>query len=331
MKMIRLDWFGVAADVVACVEGPEPGAPGAGEIVIRMLRFPINPSDLLQTTGRYGAAPPPLPLYMGREGVGRIETLGAGVTSSQVGDLVIPMPAPTWRERVKVKASQVIPLPAGVDIEQAAMLRANPGTAYLMLHAIVPMQAGDWVVQNAANSAVGVYLAKLAARDGINTLNIVRRTEAGAALQGVKGAHVIVNEGGPTPELAAAVRAATGGGPVKLAIDAIGGPATETLAETVCEGATIVNYGLLSGKPCEIGPKHLIFRGVTLRGFWVSKWFETSAPDKIQALYAQLAQRLLDGTLNVEIAAVYPLSRVKEAMAHAAQEARGGKVLLSAE
>ena len=331
MKIIRFDRFGVAADVVDCIEGPEPGDPGHGEILIRMLRMPINPSDLLQTTGRYGAAPPPLPLYMGREGVGFIEKIGAGVTSRKLGDFVIPLVAPTWRTLVRCKAEQVIPLPHGVDIDQAAMLKANPATACLMLRDIVALKAGDWVVQNAGNSAVGVYLAKLAAKTGIRTLNIVRRKEAGAALEAVPGAVVIAHEGGPSPKLAADIMTATGGAPVKLAIDAIGGPTTEALAETVCEGGTIASYGLLSGKPCEIDPKHLIFRRVTLRGFWVSKWLELSPPDKIQALYAELSELVADGTLAVEVAAVYPFARVKEGMAHAAKEARGGKILLSPE
>jgi len=329
--MIQFDQFGITAEVVRCVDGPEVGDPGPGEIVIRMLRMPINPSDLLITSGRYGASPPPLPVFMGREGVGRVEQVGSGVTSRRVGDLVIPLPPPTWRARVKVKAEAVIPLPAGVDIEQAAMLKANPATAQLMLRDIVPLKAGDWVVQNAANSAVGVYLARLAARDGIRTINLVRRPEAGKSLAGVEGAVVIAHEGGPTAKFAADVKAATGGALVKLAIDAIGGAATEALAETVAEGATIASYGLLSGKPCEIDPKHLIFRRVTLRGFWVSKWLELSSPDRIQALYAELAQRLADGTLKVEIAGVYPLERVQDAMAHAARESRGGKVLLRAE
>lgn len=329
MKMIRFDRFGIAADVVNCVEGPAPGEPGPGEIVIRMLRMPINPSDLLQTTGKYGAAPPPLPVHMGREGIGFIEKLGAGITSRKLGDFVIPLVAPTWQTFVRCKAGQVIPLPHGVNIEQAAMLKANPATACLMLRDIVPLQAGDWVIQNAANSAVGVYLAKLAAKSGIKTLNIVRRKEAGAALEEVEGAVIIAHDGGPSQQLTAAIKAATAGAPVKLAIDAIGGAATEALAEAVCDGATITSYGLLSGAPCQIDPKHLIFRRVTLRGFWVSKWLELSPPDRIQTLYAELADLIEDGTLAVEVAAVYPFERVKDAMAHAAREARGGKILLS--
>lgn len=331
MKAIRFDSFGVAAEVIRCVDLPDPGAPGPGEIRIRMLRMPINPSDLLITSGRYGASPPPLPVYMGREGVGFVEAIGAGVTTRKLGDFVIPLPAPTWRAINIVKAEAVIPLPAGVDIDQAAMLKANPATAHLMLRDLVPLQRGDWVVQNAGNSAVGVYLAKLAARRGINTLNIVRRPEAGRVLDGIAGAHAIAHEGGPTPALAAAVQAATGGAPVKLAIDAIGGMATEALAETVCEGGTIASYGLLSGRRCEIDPKHLVFRNVTLRGFWVSKWIERSAPAAVQTLYAELAELLLDGTLRVGIAGVYPFARIQEAMAHAAREARGGKVLLRPE
>jgi len=328
MKMIQFERFGRASEVLACLEAPEPAPPGPGEVAIRMLRAPINPSDLLLTTGRYGAAPPPLPYAMGREGVGRIVAVGPGVQTRKVGDLVIPIQAPTWQTMLVRRAEGLIPLPADVDIDQAAMLKANPATAALMLRDIVALAPGDWVIQNAANSAVGTYLARLAARAGIGTLNLVRRKEAGAHLEGVAGAVVIVHDGGPSESLLAQVREATGGAPVKLAIDAIGGPATEALARCVCEGATIASYGLLSGKPCEIDPAHLIFRLVTLRGFWVSKWLENARPEAIQALYAELAGRLVDGTLSVEIAGRYPFERISEAAAHAEQESRGGKVLI---
>jgi NADPH:quinone reductase-like Zn-dependent oxidoreductase len=331
MKAIRLDRLGPAAEVTACVEVSEPGAPGPGEILVRMLRMPINPSDLLIASGRYGATPPILPLEMGREGVGVVEAVGSGVTARKIGDLVIPLVPPTWRTLVKAKATGVIPLPAGVEIAQAAMLKVNPATAQLMLREVVALSAGDWVIQNAANSAVGIYLAKLAAHAGIRSLNIVRRPDAAAPLAGIAGAHAVLHEGGPSPELTAQIAAATAGAPVKLAIDAIGGAATEALAGAICEGGTVVNYGLLSGRRCEIDPKHLVFRNVTLRGFWVSKWLERATPDRIATLYAELADRLTDGTLRVAIAGVYPFSRIGEAMAHAAREARGGKVLLSGE
>ena len=166
---------------------------------------------------------------------------------------------------------------------------------------------------------------------GIRTLNIVRRAAAGEHLARIPGAVVLVHEGGPTEALAAGVARATGGAPVKLGIDAIGGTATNALAACLSEGATVVNYGLLSGKPCEIDPKHLVFRGLTLTGFWVSKWFEQSDQAAIRALYDELLARLTDGTLRAEIAAVYPLARIKEAAAHAARQARAGKILLSGE
>jgi NADPH:quinone reductase-like Zn-dependent oxidoreductase len=328
MQAIQLTRFGRADEVLHCVDVPAPPAPGEGEVAVRMMFAPINPSDLLQTSGRYGAVQPTLPFDMGREGVGRVTAVGAGVTALAVGDLVVPILGPTWRTDLIRKPEGLVKLPQGIDAEQAAMLKANPATAALMLREIVPLKAGDWVIQNAANSAVGTYLVRLASKAGIRTLNLVRRAEAGAHLTKLPGAVVIAHEGGPSHRLAAEIQAATGGAPVKLGIDAIGGPATEALARALAEGGTIASYGLLSGKPCEIEPRHLIFRLVTLRGFWVSKWLETSKPAAIQALYSELAERIADGTLAVEIAGRYPFSRIGEAAAHAGREARGGKVLI---
>ena len=188
MHVIRLLRFGPAPETLACVEADDPGAPGSGEVAVRMLYMPINPSDLLQTTGRYGAVQPALPLDMGREGIGRVTAIGPGVTDRQLGDLVVPILGPTWRTTLIRKSAGLIPLPTGIDHRQAAMLKANPATALLMLRDIVKLAPGDWVIQNAANSAVGTYLVRLAAKRGIRTLNLVRRTEAGAHLAAVPGA-----------------------------------------------------------------------------------------------------------------------------------------------
>lgn len=330
MKKIQFDRFGPASEVLECVDAPDPGPPAAGEVAIDMIYMPLNPSDIMMTQGIYGTVPP-LPCDMGREGVGRVAAVGDGVSELSVGDLVMVFTGPSWQSRIVRKSETVVPLPPGIDLRQAAMLRSGPATAGLMLRDFVDLEAGDWAIQNVANSAVGTCFAQLAGARGIRTLNLVRRAEAGAQLRDIPGAVVIVHAGGPSPDLEQAVTAATGGAPVRLGLDAIAGPATDAIAQCLADGATLVNYGVLSKEPCQIYGGHLHFRNIVMRGFWVSRWLQEADAEAIQTLYADLARKMADGVLHMAVAAEYGFAQIKAAAAHATRESRDGKILIRPE
>jgi len=286
---------------------------------------PINPSDLLTLSGEYGVLPP-LPAIAGNEGVGRVIAAGAEVANLELGDRVfLPLGAGAWRQELRASAAGLEPLPAAGDPLQLAMAMINPPTAYLMLHQVVELEAGDWLIQNAANSGVGRYLIELAALAGIRTVNVVRREGLAAALEAL-GADAVVVEG---DDLAARVAAATGGARIRLALDAIGGNATMALAGCLARGATVVNYGLLSGKACKLSPEHTIFKDIRLRGFWLANWFRDAGAEERAALYRELVALILGGKLRAEVEATYPLERIKQALAHALAEGRSGKILLA--
>jgi len=316
--------FGSPETAVRLVERPDPGEPGADEAVIAAELAPINPADLLNIRGLYGAEPPQLPLIPGAEGVGRVVRCGADVTRVKAGDRVL-LPGPgTWRGRFRVPAQGLFPLPEGIDPQQLAMLRVNPPTAYLMLHEFVPPQSGDWVIQNAANSGVGHCLVRLARDAGMKSVNVVRRPELVEPLQAF-GADVVLVDG---PDLDARVRDAIGNGNLRLAIDAVGGSATQRLARCVQDDGVVVNYGAMSGEPCHVAVRETIFRNVTLRGFWLRRWFMTASPEKIGDVYTMLARKMADGTLSVDVEQVYDVRDIGQALAHAARPGRSGKILL---
>ena len=231
MLAAQFSAFGRPDEVIELIDQPDPGEPGAGEVVVETELFPINPADLLNLEGKYGATPPPLPMIPGAEGVGRIAKAGAGVNHVKAGDRVL-LPGPgTWRERIKAPAKAVFALPEGVDPKQLAMLRVNPPTAWLMLHEFVAPKPGQWLIQNAANSGVGHCLIRLAREAGVKTVNVVRRAELADELRAA-GADVVLTDG---PNLDARVRAAIGDGALPLAIDAVGG-LTRSIAS--CFGST---------------------------------------------------------------------------------------------
>ena len=326
MHVAELAAIGPAHEVVRVVEVADPSAPAGDEIVVRMRACSINPADLLLIEGKY-ASRPEISSRLGIEGVGIVESVGADVSHLSPGDTVLSLGRTNWAERVVLKGTQAVRLPADIDVEQAAMLKVNAATAYRMLQDYVELGPGDWVIQNAANSGVGINLIRLAAARGVRTVNVVRSVDLIEPLMD-QGADVVVVGG---DDLAERVHAATGNAEIRLAIDAVAGPAVSQLADCLASGGVIVNYGLLSGQPCEISADHLVFNGLTLTGFWLAKIAGALSYTELSEMYSALADRVMDGTLNVPIEARYPLNRLPEALLHAGTYGRNGKVVLRLE
>ncbi len=124
MKQILVDRYGPPEEVARCAEVPDVGPPAAGEVVFDMLRFPINPADVSFCRGTYRLKPP-LPATPGAECVGRVTAVGAGVSDVKPVDLVINLQRENWAQQRRVKADDVVVVPSGMDLRQAAMLRIN--------------------------------------------------------------------------------------------------------------------------------------------------------------------------------------------------------------
>ena len=305
------------------VEGPALGSPGPGEVNIKVEAGPINPAELLLIEGKY-ASRPPLPARLGIEGVGTITAVGEGVNELALGDRVMSLGRTNWAEEIQVSSGAVVKVPKDADVQQLSMLKVNPATAMFMLERYVNLKPGDWVIQNAANSAVGRYIIQLAKTKGVKTLNVVRRTELVEELRKI-GADVVLLDG---DDLAKRVRSEVGDANIPLAIDAVAGEGTLSLGGALSEGGTVVNYGLLSGKPCQLTPELVVFQGITLTGFWLAKLLGTMKPDELQKLYAELASQITNGNLYTPVESAYRLDQLSDALKHAYQTERNGKVLL---
>lgn len=321
MRAVQFSRFGAPDEVAELVHLPDPPPPGAGQVAVDLLASPVNPADLLNLQGLYGVVPP-LPAIAGFEGVGRVVATGPGVDHVRPGDRVILFGS-TWSERQVIAAAGVFPLPPGVPDEQLAMLTVNPLTARAMLRE-ARLEPGQWVIKNAANSGVGRTFFALAKKAGVRGIAVVRRPGLEDMLKSW-GAEAVLVDG---PDLPARVKQLVGAGTVPHAIDAIGGAATARLAASVSPGGTVVNYGLLSGENCQTSGVDLVFRGVSLRGFWVATWFKQTPREEVAAAYGEILQMLATGELSVPVDATYPLSQIREALQHAARAGRGGKVVL---
>ena len=324
MKQARYAARGpVPQDVIEAVACERP-ALGPGQALVEVLAAPINPSDLLTLTGQYGILPP-LPAVGGNEGVGRVLALADGVSAPALGRTVLlPIGGGTWATHVVADARSLTPLPDEADPVQLSMITVNPPTARLLLSEFVDLDPGEWVIQNAANSAVGGYLVQLAALRGLKTLNVVRRESAREDVLAL-GADAVLVDG---DDLAKRVREVTGGAKIRLGVDAVGGLATERLAQSLGEGGVVVNYGAMSGEPCAVSPASLVFRDVTLRGFWLARWYRSAPPERRAALFGELAALIGQGKLSARVQATYGIDQIKQAVAAAAAGERTGKIVL---
>jgi NADPH:quinone reductase-like Zn-dependent oxidoreductase len=260
MKAVHLQNIGRPDLVCKTVEVADVGPPGSGEVVVAIQASAINPADLLMFEALY-PGPTDYPAPVGIEGAGQVVEAGEGVSDLQIGDKVLSLGRANWAEKVRDDATRFIKIPDGIDIRQAAMLKANPPSAELMLRDYAKLAPGDWVIQDAANSAVGRHVIKLAARRGLKTVNVVRRAELIDELTAL-GADLVMVAG---PDLGKRVRAEIGDDAnMPLAIDAIGGSACLDLADCLSDGGIIVNYGFLSGDPCMLTPTHTIVHGISL-------------------------------------------------------------------
>jgi len=323
-KALIHDRYGEPAEVLRLAELPEQ-QPRDGEVVVRMEAAAMHVADIRTVQGAPGFNLP-LPRTPGFEGIGHVVRIGPGVNDFAHGDRVFPPSGSgTFREEVLAKASQCMPAPQG-DAAQLSLLTINGPTAWLLLHGYAQLEAGDWLLQNGANSSCGRYLVSLAHEEGVRTVNVVRRAEVAGELKAL-GADVVLADG---PGLADRVRDATGGVAPKLGVDCVAGAATQRIAECLAPGSPIVCYGAMSGEPCQVD-FYLMFRNdLTLRGMSFRRELNKRTPPQVDAIYRGLAERIADGRLRARIAATYPLEMWREAFAQAARtgEEREGKVVM---
>ena len=317
---------GNPADVLHIETRPWP-TPAPDEVVVKMRAAPINPADLNQIEGKYPVRPE-LPATPGFEGAGVVVELGGNVRGLTTSALVIlPHNVGTWRDAVAVKADELVVVPDGIEPVQAAMLKINPLTAWRLLQDYVDLQKGDWLIQNAANSAAGRNVIQIAHELDYKTVNVVRRAEVINEL-GAEGGDVVLVDG---DKLREEVKSATGGASIRLGLNSVGGDSALRLANCLAPGGTLVSFGAMSLQPLKIPTGLLIFKDLRFRGIWINKWYDNACPSERMETFRSLFDMARRGLLKTQVEKAYPLSEVKAAVTHASQGKRSGKIILEFE
>jgi NADPH:quinone reductase-like Zn-dependent oxidoreductase len=319
MKALVLDESGE----LARLDRPVP-RPGRGQVLVRMHALPINRSDLLFIEGNYEVTKP-RPVVPGFEGSGRVVAAGGGLVGRLLNGRRVAAFAGdgdgTWAEYMCTEATRCAPLARATELDQGAMLLANPITASILIER-ARRHVGKGFVQNAAAGALGRMLIRLAARRDLAVVNVVRRDEQAEALRAIGAEHVVVSAG----DFAGELRALCERLDIRFGLDAIGGDATGDLVAALGRGGTVLVYGMLSGEPCRMSADDLVFGRKTVAGFTMYEWVEsTSMLAKLRVMRA--AQRRLGDDLATEIRDKVPLAGFARALELARTGTSEGKIL----
>lgn len=302
-------------------EDAERPVPGEGEVLVRMLLSPVHNHDLMTIAGQYGFKPP-LPAVPGTEAVGVVEALGEGVDHLKVGQRVAGGASGTWAQYYVVSAAGLVPVPDSVGDETACQLISMPLSAKMLLESL-DVKPGDWIVQNAANGAVGKLVAQYGAERGIKVLGLVRRTAAVDELKALGIDNVVATDSDGWQDQA---RAITGGAPVLRAVDSLGGDGAAQVLSVASDGAVLVSFGAMTQRPLKISAGELLFRGITVKGFWGAK--PPVGRDRIGELIGELVRDAAAGKLVLPIERAFGIDEVAEAARASGEPGRKGKIAI---
>ncbi|ARO13519.1 mitochondrial trans-2-enoyl-CoA reductase [Ketogulonicigenium robustum] len=315
--------FGAPVDVMTLGDSPLP-EPAAGQVRIKTILSPIHNHDLWTVRGNYGYKPT-LPAIGGTEAVGLVDALGEGVSGVSVGQRVaVASVHGTWAEYFIAPAAGLIPVPEAIPDEVAAQLIAMPFSAISLLEQL-NVNAGDWIIQNTANGAVGKALAMLATARGVNVINLVRRADAIDELAALGIGNAISTDAEGWKD---AVRALVGDASLRAAVDSVGGTASGDLMNLLGVGGTLFVFGTMTNGPMQISTGDVIFKQATVRGFWGAVVSAEMAPEKRRELFTELLRAVATGGVVLPVGGIFGLEGMTDAMRAAEAAGKTGKILL---
>ncbi|WP_426417410.1 zinc-dependent alcohol dehydrogenase family protein [Aestuariirhabdus sp. LZHN29] len=350
MKSIQVTELSKGFDYIKVIDAPVP-EPGPGQVRVRMLCSPVNPSDLNFIRGDYrhalsrmvwnrqreipafdpdGRLPyPELPYPLGGEGVGVVDACGSGWLARRLKGRRVAVaggpPNGTWQEYCVVDAKKALPVPDALSDEQASMFIINPLSAYAMVTRVLRVKKGGWLLQSAAASALGKIVIRLGVSLGFNTINVVRSEESAQQLRSLGATHVVVSDGTGLCEQVARI---TGGRGADYAMDAVGGSLAEAMLQCLGVGGHMVVYGTLGEHPITLPSRDLMTPVSKVSGYFALNWLGQQKPLSILRLLRELSRLQVAGLFDTPVQQMYALDQVIPALEMATASGRKGKVLL---
>ncbi|MBP1990574.1 zinc-dependent alcohol dehydrogenase family protein [Paenibacillus eucommiae] len=324
-KSLSYSQFGEPNDVIT-IQSRQKSKLEAKEARIRMIKTPINPSDLIPIRGAYKHRTV-LPGIPGYEGVGIVEEIGPEAPSDLISKRVLPLRGEgTWQELVLASSDFLVRVPDFIDDDAASQMYINPVTAWVLLTEIMNIHAESVVVVNACGSSIGRIITQIASQRGAQVIAVIRNSIHTQDLYKAGASQVIDTSKEPLHE---SVMELTRGLGASAAIDSIGGTAGEELMKCVKVNGQLVSIGLLSGIPVDWG-KLSAFHQVHMRLFYLRHWNQTAPLYTWHQTFDRLFDEISSGRLQLMSAAHYfDLEHIQQAILTAEKPVNSGKVLLT--
>jgi NADPH2:quinone reductase len=296
-------------DSLAIEEVPDP-KPVAGQVLVGVRACGINFPDILVVQGKYQFKPTP-PFSPGGEVAGVVEAVGAGVTDVKVGDRVVAIGSSGGiAEKFVADASQIVPMPAGIDFATAACLPTAYGTTLHALRDRAQMRAGETLLVLGAAGGVGLSAVQIGKRMGARVIAAASSPEK-LAICKENGADEVVDYA--HEDLKDRVKALTGGAGADVVYDPVGGAYTEpALRATAWEGRFLV-IGFAAGDIPRVPTNLTLLKGCSIVGvFWGMAMMRE--PVRGRGQLRELLEWAADGSLKPHVHARYPLARALDAL-----------------
>jgi len=251
------------------------------QILVQHLAACVNPADINVAQGVYGVKPT-LPTVIGNEGITRVLEVGPEVKDLKPGDLALGVSTLGYWQSYSVQNSETFyKVDNDLEIATAAQLKVNPCTAFRMIKDFVELKPGDVIIQNGANSAVGVYAIQFAKCWGLKSINVIRdrpnKSEIIDELKSFGADHVITEGELRNVEILSPILKSIG--KPKLLLNCVSGKNASDCMRILDNGGSSVTYGFMSKQPLTIGAQSM-FKDHQIKFFWMSRWYNEREPSK---------------------------------------------------
>jgi NADPH:quinone reductase-like Zn-dependent oxidoreductase len=320
MKEVIFETCGMPHEVLKIVESEAP-EPKAHEVQIKVVARNINPSDIMFIRGMYGITPK-LPSSAGFEASG-VVSKSDEAGKIPAGTRVMFTAIGTWREYLCIPASLVIPIPEGMSDEIACQAFVNPMTAYGMIEKS-GLKSGEWLLITAGASAFGKFAIQMAKAKGIKVACTVRQDSQKEYLKEL-GADLVINT--ETEKLQKVIASECGEG-VSIVFDAVGGVLGGKALASLKAGGKMMVFGLLSLENIPLNSGLLIFKNISVEGFWLTTWMESMDDTQRKSAFKSVFGFLMNADSKVDVGETFPLEKFAEAITAYETQGRNGKILL---
>ncbi|MFH9658289.1 NAD(P)H-quinone oxidoreductase [Streptomyces sp. NPDC017248] len=307
-------------------EVPDP-VPGEGEVLVEVVASAVNRADILQRQGFYNP-PPGASAYPGLECSGRIAALGPGVSGWAVGDEVCALLAGGgYAEKVAVPAGQLLPVPEGLDLKQAAALPEVVCTVWSNVFMVAHLRPGETLLVHGGSSGIGTMAVQLAKALGARVA-VTAGTKEKLDYCAELGADVLINY--REQDFVAEIKQATDGAGADVILDNMGAKYLDRNVQALAVNGRLAIIGMQGGSKGELNIGALLAK----RGAVSATSLRSRPLDEKAAIVAAVREHvwplLVDGHVRPVVDREVPMPEAAEA--HGLVEASGhiGKVLLVA-